>query len=1065
MTPEPAATPTTFSTTCNSESSRTDHDRFLPNSNDPIKWVKLRFIFLQREGDEDAGVGGFHLSNPEHAGFIEATINTMNWKMRTLNEQTSVGGCSGPDFDTKIQYDVESINWADNYYWNNQNGDNDGDGNSCDSNENCPGNNDWYGIPLHNAINAMYPEKRINVFFTENESGYNDAVAGIAWIGCHFDCSMYPSSTNIASSSGLRVHMLDEYNYFSSKRDDLVFTDPDYFWLANPPTYDSNNLWEWAKSILVNVLLHELGHSLDLPHTSPDFVGDTTGWPYFETVCNLMCANCLTNPTSISLTQIKTMHKALSVTNAREYVAGCPIMSQAFEITTDEIWDYDIRMYQDIIVKAGATLTLTCRVLMPTDARIIVERGGKLVIDGATITNACEDTRWKGIEVWGNSNKEHIADVFGGTAPTDVSAYEGVILAADDPGMVIFKENAVIENANNAIATYNSIDLTPFYDPDYFGGIIYAENTEFRNNNRSVEFMQYKPNNASRFINTTFDYTAAVTNPESHIRMWDVHGIVVDACTFRGNNNPAEGGIYSINAGYSLPKDNLFQDLAYGIYAISSGNLEELSIGNPDATSYNDTEENQFIHCELGIYIAGMDGARIMGNYFEDCAVGAYNAGSSRPRIHYNLFEATTTTNSFHGIVNLQSGNAPYEINQNTFVNTRSGIYNWLDNEGVTLKCNENVDVGYNIVVTGDYTAGGVSGKIAENQGENIPFDNTSPASNKFTISCLTTSTHIHTQGITETFNYVHHTNMDYIPICDAGANYTKEPHTESHNSACFPGDTPDDCPEPPCDDLLDDLSSEKSTLQNLQSNFPVGSFAYNELEKDIQQIDYKEGLVLGKTVEYYKEQDDIATAVNLLSQKQSDYADREKIQLLIAENNYTATQTALDALSQVTNADIQFKNLAQLHLNLKQAGNGWQDISTTQRTDLETIANSQTPASFKAQSIIQLLDNTLTMPTIPTIVPSSNKNTTSNVYTPNEQLVLTPNPVKDKLYISINDLADKDNLLVQIYNVQGRLIYQETTDFNHTVVSTTNFNEGLYFCIVVQNGATITQSKFSVIK
>src|SRR5690606_20104360 len=56
------------------------------------------------------------------------------------------------------------------------------------------------------------------------------------------------------------------------------------------------------------------------------------------------------------------------------------------EVSSDETWDFDIKMYNDIIVKSGATLTIKCRVLMPYLSNLIVAKGAALVIDGGTIT-------------------------------------------------------------------------------------------------------------------------------------------------------------------------------------------------------------------------------------------------------------------------------------------------------------------------------------------------------------------------------------------------------------------------------------------------------------------------------------------------------------------------------------------------------------------------------------------------------------------------------------------------------------------------------------------------------
>ena len=64
-----------------------------------------------------------------------------------------------------------------------------------------------------------------------------------------------------------------------------------------------------------------------------------------------------------------------------------------------------MKFYQDIVIKSGNTLTVQCEVQFVPDAKIIVEPGAKLIIDGGKLTNDnYYRTFWQGIEVWGNHN-------------------------------------------------------------------------------------------------------------------------------------------------------------------------------------------------------------------------------------------------------------------------------------------------------------------------------------------------------------------------------------------------------------------------------------------------------------------------------------------------------------------------------------------------------------------------------------------------------------------------------------------------------------------------------------
>jgi len=55
-------------------------------------------------------------------------------------------------------------------------------------------------------------------------------------------------------------------------------------------------------------------------------------------------------------------------------------------VDTNEVWDFDIQMYRNIVVDSGATLTIKCKVAMPAEGKIIVKKGAKLFIDGGLVT-------------------------------------------------------------------------------------------------------------------------------------------------------------------------------------------------------------------------------------------------------------------------------------------------------------------------------------------------------------------------------------------------------------------------------------------------------------------------------------------------------------------------------------------------------------------------------------------------------------------------------------------------------------------------------------------------------
>jgi len=131
-------------------------------------------------------------------------------------------------------------------------------------------------------------------------------------------------------------------------------------------------------------------------------------------------------------------------------------------ITTNTTWSTPMYANGNITVEAGATLTIKTKVRFGSNAKITVKKGGKLVVDRGHLTSGCAGY-WQGIEVLGDPS---------------------VLQFPTLQGVIELKPFSIIENANNAITTgTNGVG-------NQGGGRIEASLTTFRNNRRSVEFLQ-----------------------------------------------------------------------------------------------------------------------------------------------------------------------------------------------------------------------------------------------------------------------------------------------------------------------------------------------------------------------------------------------------------------------------------------------------------------------------------------------------------------------------------------------------------------------------------------------
>ncbi|MCA6444829.1 MAG: hypothetical protein IM600_15475, partial [Bacteroidetes bacterium] len=190
-----------------------------------------------------------------------------------------------------------------------------------------------------------------------------------------------------------------------------------------------------------NHLLHEIGHTFGLMHTYPisccpetmdcnniDYLNDV--FPPNNLNCNPFptgntCNSCYEipgNPSTLgsnnfmgassvypgtwwSPKQMARRNRAMRLNPVRTFAKDLPSDHiNKWNITASETWDFDIQMYEDIVVKSGNTLKVTCKINMAREGRIIVEKGAQLIVDGGEITTWSKTGRWDGIYLEGTSN-------------------------------------------------------------------------------------------------------------------------------------------------------------------------------------------------------------------------------------------------------------------------------------------------------------------------------------------------------------------------------------------------------------------------------------------------------------------------------------------------------------------------------------------------------------------------------------------------------------------------------------------------------------------------------------
>jgi parallel beta-helix repeat protein len=506
-------------------------------------------------------------------------------------------------------------------------------------------------------------------------------------------------------------------------------------------------------------------------------------------------------------------------------------------------WEEARVVQNDIYIMPGASLTISCRLVMADNARIVVRRGARLIVDGGFITskgptakdcdedNNAEFTRWRGIEVWGN------------TAVSTSSAMlsESYQLLSTDPGVVTLKNNAIIEHATVGIFPQQR-GTTWEEQLQHFGGLISANNAEFRDCWKGVEYISNSPiRSSSQFVNTRFKQTYIGTvlpfplETNFHgVSSWQVNDLTFSDCDFINLNT----GITVLNADFRI-EESLFQRNQRGIY------IGATTPGLGLLTEIGDySHGNIFESCNLPISVFAYDLAEIEDNTILSCPVGIYVEGPSGTIIQLNEFQNNTSNNNpalSTGIGLTQTGEGRRNLiscNEWTLTSsvlTRDGILVYGDNRS-TLFYDNKFRCKYDVKIEQyDEDQTQVPGMPPDQflGTSSLPF----AVYNEFTgYTTPTHSNEIHTPDpfnpngpLTYSFRYYHPSGTcptgtppvggsEYIPRKPIHGTCVQSPSFNFINRSVN-GSTSLNCTVPPRPDIV--LDSECKTVQCLNNLFP----------------------------------------------------------------------------------------------------------------------------------------------------------------------------------------------------------------------------------------------------
>lgn len=443
-------------------------------------------------------------------------------------------------------------------------------------------------------------------------------------------------------------------------------------------------------------------------------------------------------------------------------------------LAANTTWNSDMAMYGTIVIPSGITLTITNCTIRFADSeqlawptRIIIEGGGSLILNGATLTSItdCPNSLWDGVQLRGQELASQ-------------QPYPGIGLLQGYLSM----KNSTISNARTGVAVTDGDFLAPLPPKPGSGGILEATDCIFLNNKFDVAFSPYENTsvanpetilpNFSRFVRCQFKTDGGLPTegvfPVDHITMTEVRGILFSGCTWSNSllgqtlELPSQQsvGIHAINSSFVVadncsvlvqqgepcPAGNLttssFTNLHRGILATTFDPSRTFSVDNATFTGTNfgirmeGIQDASITRCDFNVPTPFTPG--IVGSTY-----GVYSDQCTGYRIQENLFRTTQPGAPRKvGLVIKDSGPYYNTFYNNTFENLYTGSIIEGDNAdaneelGLEVKCNDYGLTDQNIF---DVALTGTEARVQKTQGQPINFPNdpqeiTNPAGNRFSV-------------------------------------------------------------------------------------------------------------------------------------------------------------------------------------------------------------------------------------------------------------------------------------------------------------------------------------------
>ena len=418
----------------------------------------------------------------------------------------------------------------------------------------------------------------------------NQAIDSMPFIGDSRDMFAAHTKLNMASNPStcnaktyyncLTEHNILNYNHYNPRHNRTTYltglsiemipqTNKDFLVRIRWDDYDITNdaVFTGRIALKERAVLKAGNHITLTQNRTPaqPFRDNTTG--YFDTLTIMRCENgsefVQERNTSLNITE----NSQLIIQSGSSYIA---YGNAQINVTKGGLLKLEqgasVKMHDTVLIQidSSARMIIENNVKFGKNAKVIVKPGGKLVVNGATLTSDSITVLWRGIEVWGTP---------------DAAQYSGIRAVTSPQQGEVILNNAVIKNAVCGIR----VGRQHLRNISKGGGVVKATNTQFVNNQRAVHFYAYSHVNAynrvvdniSYFNECTFTVNEhayfSVDTSNVQVALHNVRGVQFNGCVFedlqtKTNWKKYGTALYACQAGFRIngqPDNPLNEDPYY----------------------------------------------------------------------------------------------------------------------------------------------------------------------------------------------------------------------------------------------------------------------------------------------------------------------------------------------------------------------------------------------------------------------------------------------------------------------------------------------------------------------